>query len=112
MRIHAEWARSFLAQHTVDDMRRDDMLQAAVARCVEVVGEAARLVSEQTRAQAPGIPWTLVVGMRNTLAHDYGAVDLDKVHEVVVVHLPALPAGLQVLIRQLEQEVGWADEES
>jgi uncharacterized protein with HEPN domain len=51
-----------------------------VIRCIEVIGEAARLVSDETRRRAADIPWTLITGMRNVLAHAYGTVLLDKVY--------------------------------
>jgi uncharacterized protein with HEPN domain len=112
MRIHAERARDFLGERTLDEFLTDDLVQAAVTRCVEVIGEAARLVSEETRNRAPDIPWPLITGMRNVLAHEYGTVVLDKVYEVVTDHLPDLLTRLAPLIELLEQDVGWqADDE-
>lgn len=107
MRIHAERARAFLAQRTLDEFLRDELVQAAVIRCVEVIGGAARLVSEDTRRRAREIPWPLITGMRHVLAHEYGAVILDKVYEVVTDHLPELLTRLGPLIEALEQDVGW-----
>ena len=60
MRIHAERAREFLGSRSLEELLADKMVQDAVIRCVEVVGEAARLVSEETRQRAPGIPWSLI----------------------------------------------------
>ena len=42
----------------------------------------------RTRGEAPGIPWNLIVGMRNILAHDYGGVDLEQVYRVVTESIP------------------------
>lgn len=112
MRIHAARARQFLGQRSLKEFLADEMAQAAVIRCVEVIGEAARLVAEDTRKRAPEIPWPLITGMRHVLAHEYGAVDLDKVYEVVRQHRPELLAHLATLITSLEKDVGWqADEE-
>jgi len=110
MRLHAERARQFLGGRSLDEFLADELVQSAVVRCVEVIGEAARLVSDQTRRRVPGIPWTLIVGMRHILAHDYGVVNLDKVHDVVTRHVPALIAELEPLIAALEHDVGWSDE--
>ena len=110
MRIHAERAQQFLANRTLEVFSHDEMAQAAVIRCVEVIGEAARLVSDSTRGRAQEVPWPLIIGMRNVLVHEYGTVDLDKVYEVVTQHLPALLASLQRIIRELEIEVGWNEE--
>lgn len=112
MRLHAERACEFLGDRALPEFLDQELIQAAVVRCVEVVGEAARSVSEEARRRAPEIPWPLIVGMRHVLAHDYGTVVLDKVYEVVKVHLPELLVRLGPLIESLEQDVGWrADEE-
>ncbi|TVQ50511.1 MAG: DUF86 domain-containing protein [Phycisphaerales bacterium] len=109
MRIHAERACEYLGDRTLEEFLDDHLIQAAVIRCVEVIGEAARLVSEDTRRRAPDIPWPLIVGMRHVLAHDYGTVVLDKVYEVVKSHLPELLMQLAPLIESLERDTGWQD---
>jgi uncharacterized protein with HEPN domain len=73
MRLHAERALRFLGGRSLDEFCSDELLQAAVIRCVEVIGEAARLVSAEARERAPGIPWATIVGMRHILAHAYAA---------------------------------------
>lgn len=111
MRLHAERAIRFMGGRTLSQFLADDLVQSGVVRCVEVIGEAARLVSDETRLRAPGIPWPLIVGMRHVLAHDYGAVSLDRVHDVVTRHLGPLLAELTALIKTLEMEVGWTESE-
>jgi len=109
MRIHAERARKFMGTRSLEEFLSDEMLQAAVIRCVEVVGEAARQVSEDTRRRATGIPWAQIVGMRNILAHDYGAVDLERVYSVVMEEMRELLEHINKLTLSLEQEVGWQE---
>jgi uncharacterized protein with HEPN domain len=110
MRINAQRALQFLGTRSLREFQADEMLQAAVIRCVEIIGEAARLVSENTRKRAPQIPWPLITGMRHVLAHDYGTVDLDRVYDVVMNYLPDLLARLHALIAALEKDAGWKDE--
>ena len=110
MRIHAERALKFVGKHSLELFLKDELTQAAVIRCIEVIGEAARLVSEETRKRAPKIPWPLITGMRHVLAHDYGAVDLDRVYDVVAHQLPDLLVHLHELIMALEKDTGWKDE--
>ena len=112
MRLHSQQAVKFLAGRPLSEFLKDDMAQAAVIRCLEVVGEAARQVSEETRLRAPGIPWKLVTGMRHVLAHDYGNVEPARVHSVVTEHLSALVLHLAVLIPLLEKSVGWSDKKN
>lgn len=111
MRIHAERAQAYLGGRTLEAFLDDDLIQAAIIRCVEVVGEAARAISDDTRSRAPEIPWPLIVGMRHVLAHDYGTVMLDKVYEVVTIHPPELHTHLSRLIASLERDVDWRADE-
>ncbi len=75
----------------------DQMLLFAVVRAVEVLGEAAARVSEESRLLAPGVPWSAIVGMRNRLIHGYFNVDIDIVWVTVADELPALLAQLRGL---------------
>ena len=111
MRLYAERAREFLGQRSLEEFVVDEMAQAAVVHCIEVIGEAARLVSEDTRRRAPEIPWPLIIGMRNVLAHQYGTVDFERVHAVVTEQVPDLLVHLRALITSLEQEVNWREDE-
>jgi uncharacterized protein with HEPN domain len=112
MRLHAERARAFVGSCSLAEFLADELLQAAVIRCIEVIGEAARQVSADTRQRAPQIPWSLIVGIRNVLAHDYGTVDLERIYNVVTLQLPDLLGRLNALIVALERDVGWQDEET
>lgn len=111
MRLHADRAGRYLGSRTLREFLADALVQDAVIRCVEVIGEAARQVSAPTRQRAPDVPWSLIIGMRNILAHDYGEVDLEQVYRVVHAHLPALQKHLEPLISELERDVGWRAEE-
>jgi uncharacterized protein with HEPN domain len=75
-----------------------------VTRCIEVIGEAARSVSSETREKAKEIPWQTIVGMRNVLAHEYGSVVLRKVYEIVIDSLPALHDQIMRLITVIEKD--------
>lgn len=80
------------------------MRQLAVERAVEIIGEAARQVGESVRTAAPEIPWRLIVAQRNILAHDYGAVDPERMWRLALHEIPALIDQLKPLIAKLESE--------
>lgn len=84
-----ERAIRFVGDRNREAFLEDDLVQAAAMRAIEVIGEAARNVSEETRLRAPGIPWPLVVGMRHILAHEYGRIDPEIIFRIVIEHLPA-----------------------
>jgi uncharacterized protein with HEPN domain len=55
---------------------RSKIVQDAVLRNLEIVGEAAKGLSAETRSRAPEIPWRRIGGMRDVLIHSYFGVDL------------------------------------
>lgn len=79
MKIACERALEFTAGVTRERLSSDLMLQFAVVRAVQIVGEAARLVSPEFRARHPEIPWMRITTMRHRLVHEYMKVDLDIV---------------------------------
>ena len=68
----------------------DAMVQDAVIRNLEVIGEAVKGLSEDLRLANPDIPWKQIAGMRDVLIHHYFGVKLETVWQVVVEHLPRL----------------------
>ena len=67
-----------------------ELIQTWYVRHLEIVGEAARTLSDDARKSAPDIPWKEIIGMRNILARNYFEIDLDIVWVVVANKLPAL----------------------
>jgi uncharacterized protein with HEPN domain len=94
----ADAVRQFMTGRQRADLDADRMLLFAVVRAVEVIGEAASKVSEETRAMAPGIPWGGIVSMRNRLIHGYFDIDTDIVWKTVTDELPALLPELRALV--------------
>jgi uncharacterized protein with HEPN domain len=66
--------------------------QDAIIRNLEVIGEAAKRVSPETRACLSALDWRAVCGMRDVLIHDYIGVDLDEVWYVASSRIPELQA--------------------
>ena len=64
--------------------------QDAIIRCIEVIGEASKNISSDTKNALPQISWQEMAGMRNRLVHIYFDVVLDVVWETVIEDLPSL----------------------
>ena len=60
----------------------------AIIKLIETIGEAARSISEETKAAHPEIPWIPIIDMRNHLVHRYFRVELPRVWEVCKITLP------------------------
>lgn len=87
---HAREALKMIAGKEPSDLARDRMLELALVRLVEIIGEAASRVSEKGQAKHSAIPWRQIIGMRNRLIHGYEEVDLDVLWDTIEVDLPPL----------------------
>jgi len=94
----AQSAVGFVDGRIRSDLQTDQMLQFALVRAIEIVGEAASKVSAQTRAMDERIPWQAIVGTRNRLVHAYFDVDLDVLWAAVAIEIPALLVQLRELV--------------
>jgi uncharacterized protein with HEPN domain len=74
------------------------MMQHAVVRLIQIIGEASRKISPQFRDTHPEIPWRKIAGMRNRLVHEYFRIMPEKVWESSQNDLPALIALLEPLV--------------
>jgi len=94
----AKSIRDFTLGVTEDEYLRDRKLQLAVERALEIIGEAARLVSAAFRDRHPEIPWQQIIAQRNVIAHDYGEIKQDRIWKVVSDRIPALITRLERLL--------------
>lgn len=98
----AKLAQTFVADVDWDAFQLDLMRQSAVTRQLEIIGEAARRISEASQAERPEIPWYQIIGMRNRIAHEYDRINLSTLWDTVQLALPALIATLEAIIEAEE----------
>ena len=98
MLVAARDAVAFAEGMSYAEFVRDRRTQLSILKSLEIVGEAAAHVSEDTRKAHPAIPWPEIVGMRNRLVHVYFDIDLPLVWDTVRHDLPVLIARLEPLV--------------
>jgi uncharacterized protein with HEPN domain len=98
MLLAARMVAEYAGGLSEEQFRERPLHQDAIIRRLEVIGEAARHVSESTRKRHPTIEWAKVTGMRHRLAHDYRNVNLTIVWSVATSEVPALIAYLQRIV--------------
>ena len=81
---------SFVIGLTKTDFDRNVMIQDAVIRNFEIIGEATKKISKQFTQSHAEVPWQDMAGMRDKLIHDYLDVDLEVVWKTIEVDLPLL----------------------
>ena len=72
------------------DLDHDRLLNLALTRLLEIIGEAANRIPDDVQAQYPELPWLQMIGLRNRLIHGYDNVDFDILWVIVQQDLPDL----------------------
>jgi uncharacterized protein with HEPN domain len=94
----AREALSFIAGRSSEDLSRDRMLVLALVKEIEIIGEAASRISDESRKALPRIPWPKIIAMRNRLIHAYADVDLSIVWDTLTGALPELLRELEIAL--------------
>jgi uncharacterized protein with HEPN domain len=94
----ANQARKFTDGRSRSDLDVDKMLALSIVRLVEIIGEAAKNVSDDFRMDSSQVPWKQIAGTRDRLAHGYFDVDLDIIWSIVTNDLPVLIVELEKII--------------
>ena len=98
MLLSARRAVEFAAPLTFSEFENNDLHQLAILKSVEIIGEAASRISEETKAKHPDIPWTETIGMRNRFVHAGFAIQFDVLWRTVQDDLPPLIGQIEPLV--------------
>jgi len=101
----------YTAGKSFDDLVADDMMYYAVVKNIEIIGEAANMLTSEFREAHPGTPWKMVRGMRNYIVHEYFQIDDLVVWDVVTNNLTPLKNQLEGYLVNTDW-TKWIDEES
>jgi len=91
-------ARDFAGNMDKEAFLADRKSQYAVIRCLEVIGEAAKRLSDDAHHQYPDIPWSAMARMRDLLIHSYDKVDVNEVWDTVQRDVPVLISALERIV--------------
>ena len=77
----------------------NSMAHDAVIRQLEIIGEAARNVSDEFQAKHHALPWMKMIGIRNKIIHEYFNVNYAIVWDTIKDDLPSLKKSIKKLIK-------------
>ena len=86
-----------------DAFLAEPLIQDAVIRNFEIIGEAVRRVPDTYRAANPSVPWRSLAAFRDVLIHQYEGVSLNEVWQVIEGELPGLKAAIRAILPSLDE---------
>ena len=101
---HIRDAIELISVYTKDlnstDFNSKVIIQDAVIRRIQVIGEAVKNVSQSFKEKYNEIPWKKIAGMRDKIIHGYFNVDIDIVWKVIVKDIPILKKNIEEIIKK------------
>jgi uncharacterized protein with HEPN domain len=103
LRLHdildaADSIQDFTKGKTREDLAKDKLLQSAILHQLYLIGEAAANVSSILKDSYHSVPWKLINGFRNYIAHEYFSLDLDIIWETALKDIPKLRAQIDEIV--------------
>lgn len=95
----AKLATKYIQKVSREEFLEDSQCQDAVIRRLEIIGEASKRISAETRSQLSHLPWDAMIGMRNVMIHEYDDVDMSIVWTTIKKDIPALIKLLETILK-------------
>ncbi len=86
------------------DFKGDELRQDAVARNLEIIGEAVKKIPDEIKNRKTEIEWKKIAGLRDILAHEYFGINLEIVWDVMENKLPDLKTNTQAILYELKRD--------
>ena len=93
---------SFVTDHDIEEIYNDSILYYAVVKNIEIIGEAAYMLTPEFKDAHPETPWKIIIGMRHFLVHGYFEVAADEVKNVVKKDLQPLRNQVESYLKEFE----------
>ena len=101
---HIDRAEQFAQGKSLTDLESDALLRYAIVKCIEIIGEAAYMLTNEFRETHPMTPWNVIVKMRHVLVHGYYAIQMPIVWDILQNDLPVLRPQIEAYIQELSSQ--------
>jgi len=88
----------FIDNTSFNDFQNDKMKRFAVERQLLVIGEATNHLSDDFKNANDSIPWKLMIGLRNIIAHEYGEILVERIYKISVENIQTLKSNISKFI--------------
>jgi len=93
-----EKIQRYTSNTSYESFKNDELVQDATIRNLEILGEAAKKIPEETKQTYSDVEWRKVAGLRDILIHDYFGIDIVIIWDVIQNKLPSLQKSLRKII--------------
>ena len=87
------------AQQGKTVFKQQELIQIWLIYHLQIIGEAARVISQEFKTRYPEIPWRDVSDLRNLIIHEYFRVNLDIIWDIVQNDIPALKQQIKAILK-------------
>ncbi len=78
------------------------MMRFATIKQIEIIGEAANNITEETKSEFNAIQWRQIIGLRHVLVHEYFGIDNTLIWQIITNDIPKLKEGIQLVLFGLQ----------
>ena len=89
---------------TFDEFDEDSMMRFASVKQMEIIGEAANYITEETKNKFSNIQWRQLIGLRHVLVHEYFGIDSKLIWQIITNDIPKLKKDIQSLLSTFDSE--------
>lgn len=82
----------------------NSMMWFACVKQMEIIGEAANNISEETKNKFSKIQWRQIIGLRHILVHEYFGIDTNLIWQIIANDIPQLKESIQKVLEQLDKK--------
>lgn len=97
-----EEIEKYTAGENIENFMQNSMMKFASVKQIEIIGEAANHITEETKNKFSEIQWRQITGLRHVLVHEYFGVDSTLIWQIIVDDIPALKMNIQEVLSSME----------
>ena len=81
---------------------QNSMMKYASIKQIEIIGEAANYISEETKICFPAVQWKQIIGLRHILVHEYFGIDTRLIWQIISADIPVLKQEAEKILEWLK----------
>jgi uncharacterized protein with HEPN domain len=97
-----EEIEKYTAGENLENFMQNSMMKFASVKQIEIIGEAANHITEETKNKFSEIHWRQITGLRHVLVHEYFGIDSNLIWQIIIKDIPALKMMIQEVLTSLE----------